>query len=146
MLERYRDVGLVDDEAFARAWVSSRHHGRGLARRALAHELSRKGVAPGVADDALAELDDDTQLTTARALVVRRLRTERPGQRDATFRRLVGLLARKGYPAGVAIGVVKEAMAEWTEATAQLDEIDLDVLAAEAETAAVDEADSPGSG
>ena len=44
VLDRYDEVGIIDDAAFARAWVSSRHHGRGLARRALATELRRRGV------------------------------------------------------------------------------------------------------
>jgi regulatory protein len=44
VLDRYGEVGMVDDQAFARAWVTSRHHGKGLARRALADELRRKGV------------------------------------------------------------------------------------------------------
>src|SRR5690606_41881804 len=39
VLDRYGEVGLIDDAAFARAWVTSRHHGKGLARRALAGEL-----------------------------------------------------------------------------------------------------------
>ncbi|HEY0696454.1 MAG TPA: regulatory protein RecX, partial [Micromonospora sp.] len=44
VLDRYDEVGIIDDAAFARAWVSSRHHGRGLARRALANELRQRGV------------------------------------------------------------------------------------------------------
>jgi regulatory protein len=39
VLDRYTEVGLIDDAAFARAWVSSRQAGRGLARRALSSEL-----------------------------------------------------------------------------------------------------------
>jgi regulatory protein len=114
VLDRYQDVGIVDDEAFAKAWVTSRHHGRGLARRALASELRRKGIGSDAAGAALEELDDQTQAQTARALVDHRLRTERRGTPDATFRRMVGMLARKGYPPGLAILVVKQAMAEWT--------------------------------
>src|SRR6266571_5023075 len=44
VLGRFTEVGLIDDAAFARAWVESRHHGRGLARRALAAELKQRGV------------------------------------------------------------------------------------------------------
>src|ERR1700753_876665 len=43
VLDRYDEVGIIDDAAFARAWVSTRHHGRGLARRALANELRQRG-------------------------------------------------------------------------------------------------------
>ncbi len=113
VLARYAEVGIVDDGAFARAWVSSRHHGRGLARRALATELRQKGVDTETLGSALDELDPDQEAATARALVDRKLRTERGGPSEALLRRLVGMLARKGYPPGLAIRVVREAIAEW---------------------------------
>ena len=139
VLDRYSDVGMIDDEAFARAWVTSRHHSKGLAKRALAGELRRKGVADDDLGAALEELDGDTEVETARALVERRLRVERAAAQRATARRaqraaheseededgenhqrrheqavvmrkLVGMLARKGYPPGLAFRVVKEVM------------------------------------
>ncbi|MEU8170361.1 regulatory protein RecX [Micromonospora sp. NPDC049004] len=129
VLDRYDEVGIIDDAAFARAWVSSRHTGRGLARRALANELRRKGVDGEVATEALGELDEETESATARALVERKLRTAR-GEPDAVFRRLVGMLARKGYPPGVAIRAVKDALAaQSAEAAEFAEQIDADALA-----------------
>jgi regulatory protein len=131
VLDRYDEVGLIDDAAFARAWVSSRHHGRGLARRALANELRQRGVDAEVANDALESLDEDAEAKTARALVDRKLRTAH-GPPDAVFRRLVGMLARKGYPAGVAIRAVKDALAARdAEAADFAEQIDADALADE---------------
>src|ERR1700709_1392791 len=57
VLDRYDEVGMIDDAAFARAWVSSRHHGRGLARRALANELRQHGVDAETASEALEAID-----------------------------------------------------------------------------------------
>ncbi|MEU7980674.1 regulatory protein RecX [Micromonospora sp. NPDC049081] len=129
VLDRYDEVGIIDDAAFARAWVSSRHNGRGLARRALANELRQRGVDGEVASEALGELDEETEAETARALVDRKLRTAR-GEPDAVFRRLVGMLARKGYPPGVAIRAVKDALAaQSAEAAEFADQIDADALA-----------------
>ncbi|MFF5199785.1 regulatory protein RecX [Micromonospora parva] len=129
VLDRYDEVGIIDDAAFARAWVSSRHAGRGLARRALANELRRKGVDGEVATETLGELDEETEADTARSLVERKLRTAR-GEPDAVFRRLVGMLARKGYPPGVAIRAVKDALAaQSAEAAEFAEQIDADVLA-----------------
>ncbi|MGW4293698.1 regulatory protein RecX [Micromonospora chersina] len=129
VLDRYDEVGIVDDAAFARAWVSSRHTGRGLARRALANELRQRGVDGEVAGEALDEIDEETEAETARALVDRKLRTAR-GEPDAVFRRLVGMLARKGYPAGVAIRAVKDALAAQSAEAAEFAEhIDADALA-----------------
>jgi regulatory protein len=137
VLQRYREVGLIDDEAFARAWVSSRHHGKGLARRALASELRRKGVDNEAVSGALDELDGATEEQTARDLVARRLRTERAGNPEATFRRLVGMLARKGYPPGLAFRLVRDAMAERDESAEFAGQVDVDSLAE-----AVDSADA----
>jgi regulatory protein len=128
VLDRYDEVGMIDDAAFARAWVSSRHHGRGLARRALASELRQRGVAADDVDQALSQLDGETEAATARALVERKLRTT-TGRPEVVFRRLVGMLARKGYPAGVALQVVKEAMAAHSAEMAELaEQIDPDAV------------------
>lgn len=129
VLDRYDEVGIIDDAAFARAWVASRHSGRGLARRALANELRQRGVDGEVASEALGELDEETEAETARALVERKLRTAR-GEPDAVFRRLVAMLARKGYPPGVAIRAVKDALAaQSAEAAEFAEQIDADALA-----------------
>jgi regulatory protein len=122
VLSRFEDVGLINDAAFADAWVESRHHGRGLARRALARELRTKGVDSVLIDEAVAQLDSEQEEETARALVARRLRSTRGLDRDRRLRRLAGMLARKGYPEGVALRVVKRALEEEGEDTADLDE------------------------
>lgn len=129
VLDRYDEVGMIDDAAFARAWVTSRHQGRGLARRALATELRQRGVDADTAGEALSALDETTEAATARALVDRKLRSV-TGAPDAVFRRLVGMLARKGYPPGVAIRAVKDALAaQSAEAAEFAEQIDADALA-----------------
>jgi regulatory protein len=139
VLARYSEVGMIDDAAFARAWVSSRHHGKGLARRALGSELRRRGVDPEIVGEALGQVDGDTEADTARALVQRKLRTA-SGDPQALMRRLVGMLARKGYPAGLAFRVVKEALAADERTAALAEQIDPDALAeAAGDNAAVDE-------
>lgn len=110
VLGRFSEVGLIDDAAFARAWVSSRQRGRGLARRALALELSRRGIDREHVDDALAEVSDEDEVTAARALVQRRLPATRGLATEARVRRLTGLLARKGYSGGTARAVIREAL------------------------------------
>jgi regulatory protein len=108
LLDRFEEVGLVDDRAFARAWVQSRQPGKGLARRALAQELRCKGVDDEVARAALEEVDPDDEVETARTLVRRRLRTVGGLDRATAVRRLTGMLARKGYPPSVCCQVVRE--------------------------------------
>jgi regulatory protein len=108
LLDRFEEVGLVDDAAFARGWVEQRQSGRGLARRALAQELRRKGIDDEVAQEALDEIDPDHEVEAARTLVRRRLRTVRDLDQQVAVRRLSGMLARKGYPPSVAFRVVRE--------------------------------------
>ncbi|MGW6691482.1 recombination regulator RecX [Streptomyces sp. NPDC054961] len=110
VLSRFEEVGLIDDAAFAEAWVEARHRGRGLARRALAQELRTKGVEATLVQDALEQLDSDQEEETARELVERKLRTTRGLERDKRIRRLAGMLARKGYPQGMALQVVRRAL------------------------------------
>ncbi len=115
VLNRFSDVGLIDDQAFAEAWVSSRHSGRGLASRALRQELSRRGVDQQTAANAVAGLDADTERQTARTLVRRRKQRLTGLAPDVAVRRLVGMLARKGYPPGLAYAVVQEELSGATD-------------------------------
>ena len=112
VLGRLTEVGMIDDALFAEMWVSSRHRGRGLAGRALSQELRRKGVDEELVRDAVDTLDPEQELRTAHELVARRLPATRGLAPDARVRRLAGLLARKGYPAGTAFRVVREALAQ----------------------------------
>lgn len=112
VLSRFEDVGLIDDAAFAGAWVESRHHSRGLARSALARELRTKGVDSALIDDAVGQLDADQEERTAQELVGRKLRATRGLDREKRIRRLAGMLARRGYSEGLALRVVRRALEE----------------------------------
>ncbi|AZQ37859.1 recombination regulator RecX [Streptomyces cyaneochromogenes] len=122
VLSRFEEVGLINDSAFADAWVESRHHGRGLARRALARELRTKGVDSTLIDAAVAQLDSEQEEATARELVARKLGSTRGLDRDKRLRRLAGMLARKGYPEGMALRVVRQALEEEGEDTEFLED------------------------
>jgi regulatory protein len=111
LLDRFEEVGLIDDEAFARAWIASRQPGKGLATRALAQELRRKGVDDEIAREALDEIDPADEEAAARALVRRKLRSVARVDDTVATRRLVGMLARKGYGSGLAFAVVRDELA-----------------------------------
>jgi len=108
LLNRFEEVGLIDDAAFAHSWVQSRQPGKGLARRALAQELRRKGIDDETAREALDEVDPDDEVESARTLVRRKMRSLQRVDRNTAIRRLTGVLARKGYSSGVAMTVVRE--------------------------------------
>ena len=127
ILGRFQDVGLIDDAAFARSWVESRHYSRGLAGRALSAELRQRGVA---ADEIRAALDEqlspDAEVGAARRLVERRIAGTRGLTAEQRTRRLAGMLARKGYPPGLAYRVIREALESEGEGVALEEEPSFD--------------------
>jgi regulatory protein len=62
--------------------------------------------------EAVGLLDSEQEEETARELVSRRLPGTRGLDRDKRIRRLAGMLARKGYPEGLALRVVRDALAQ----------------------------------
>jgi regulatory protein len=108
LLDRFEEVGLIDDVAFAQEWVTQRQGGKGLARRALAQELRRKGIDDEVARAALETVATDDEVEAARLLVQRKLRSMGGLDQQVAIRRLVGMLARKGYSSSISFRVVRE--------------------------------------
>ncbi len=117
VLARLTAVGLVDDEDFADQWVRSRQVYAGKGKRALAAELRTKGVADEVIATALSGIDAGAERLRAEQLVERRLRREVLDEGDdvKVTRRLVGMLARRGYNQSMAVAVVTDALASERE-------------------------------
>jgi regulatory protein len=115
VLDRFVDVGLIDDAALAEALAGSAHHERGLARRAVAVKLRQRGLADDVVGAAVGSIDSDSERERARQLVARRRRALSGLPEDVQARRLVGLLARKGYSPSLAYAVVREQLADGGE-------------------------------
>jgi regulatory protein len=111
VLDRFEEVGLIDDRVFAQMWVESRQRARGLSGRALRSELHRKGVPAPLIDEALEQVDPADELAAARELAARKARSVVGLPRATQVRRLSGALARKGYGAGITSQVVREALA-----------------------------------
>ncbi|MGW0020337.1 recombination regulator RecX [Rhodococcus sp. NPDC003382] len=127
-LDRLAAVGLVDDADFAQQWVRSRHLYAGKGKRAIALELRRKGIGQQDAAEALDQIDSDDERERAVELVRKKLRTQPPlptegdrreiaAERDKLVRRLVGMLARRGYSQGMAFDVVRSELAEFGSGT-----------------------------
>nr|WP_275889578.1 regulatory protein RecX [Nakamurella flavida] len=110
VLDRLTTVGLIDDEAYAAAFVRTKHRDRALGRAGLGQELRRKGVDPELVSAAVAEIDPTAERIRARALVDRRLAAAMAAGPLAARRRLAGLLARRGYAPAVAYEVVGQAV------------------------------------
>ena len=121
VLDRFTEVGLIDDAEFARMLVRTRHAERGLSRRAIAVELRRKGIDDELAGAALEEVDSDDEEAAARALVRRKLAATSSLDAQTRARRTYAALGRKGYPPGLVSRLVREELAAVDVASDGLD-------------------------
>lgn len=110
VLDRFVEVGLIDDHAFAAAWVESRQRSKGTARSVLRQELRAKGVSDDDAGSALARVDDEAERARAVQLAEVRLRSMHRLEADVRRRRLVAMLLRRGYRQAIAVSVVAQVM------------------------------------
>lgn len=115
VLDRLVEVGLLDDAAFAEQWVHTRRANAGKGKRALASELRTKGVDPELIAETLDSVDAGEWRVRAEELVAARLRREKLDDEVKVTRRLVGMLARRGYNQGMAFDVVSTQLAQERE-------------------------------
>jgi len=112
VLDRFTEVGLIDDVAFARMWVDSRVRTRGSAPRVLRQELRRRGIDEDLIEEVLADIDTDQQRDTAHRIAVAKLRSLERFDTAVKARRLTGLLMRRGHSPSVAFEVVKTVLTQ----------------------------------
>ena len=112
VLDRLAEVGLIDDADFAQQWVHSRRANASKGNRALAAELRTKGLDDDVIAAALNGIDGSSEHDRAVKLVQTKLRRENlDGDQAKVARRLVGMLARRGYSETLCFDVVKTELA-----------------------------------
>lgn len=117
VLDDLAAVRLIDDAAFARQWVEQRRRRRGKSARMLDHELERKGVIAADRAAALATIDPEEEREQALRLAQKKAGTLSAApadrrDRDKQLRRIVGVLARRGYPQAMSVELAKQALDE----------------------------------
>ena len=111
-LDRFEEVGLINDQVLASNYVSSQHERKGLGKNALRQQLRAKGVSDDVALDALSQISDDQEFQAAFALACKKIRSLQKDDAKTQLRKIVGGLARKGYSSNLAFRVAKEVIAD----------------------------------
>lgn len=109
-LDRLERVGLLDDAALADTIVRTHHERKGLGRSALVAELRGKHIDQQHIDVALAQVDDDDELSRATELAMRRVPQLHSLDTETAKRRLTGFLMRKGYGGSVVRAACDEAL------------------------------------
>ncbi len=115
VLDRFTAVGLIDDSALAESLAGAVHRERGLARRGVAAKLRQRGLDDEVVAQALVDIDSDAERRRGQELVARRRRALSSLPVEVQTRRLIALLARKGYPSGMAYEIVRTELADAPE-------------------------------
>lgn len=115
VVSRCLDNGMLDDERFAQEWVRQRQHNQKKSVSVLRRELRDKGVASSVIEDALGQVTEEDQQDILQALVTKKAGTVKtvPADRaeyDKALRRIVGVAARRGFPAGAGMDAARAAL------------------------------------
>ena len=111
-LDRFEEVGLINDQALASNYVSSQHERKGLGKNALRQQLRAKGVSDDVALEAISQISDDQEFQAAFALACKKIRSLQKDDAKTQLRKIVGVLARKGYSSNLAFRVAKEVITD----------------------------------
>ncbi|MFP7364647.1 recombination regulator RecX [Corynebacterium callunae] len=120
VIQDFLNSNLLDDESFAMEWVRQRSQRRGKSSRVLDQELRDKGIAQHVRTAALEQIDGDAERETAWAVARKKARSESKvpqdrGDYDKALRRVLGALARRGFPAGLSMQLARQALDERLE-------------------------------
>lgn len=96
VLERLQHSGLLDDTAFARAWIANRSEFRPRGQTALRYELRQHGIEESIIQQVLTENPADEYHEAVRA--AEKFAKKLAGSDALTFRRkLGGFLTRRGF-------------------------------------------------
>ena len=117
LLDKFEAAKLIDDAEYAQSFVAQKSRTKKLSRAALRRELAERGVRGEEAENALAQRTDEQEREDAADLVRKKLR---PGmdlsdraEKDRVTRRLLGMLARRGYSSSVSMSVIREELAAY---------------------------------
>ena len=112
VLDRFVEIDVINDAAFAELLVRSRCNTKKVSRSVLRQQLRQKGVDQEIIEEALLAVTDDDELRMATELVEKKSRAMNQLDPQVRKRRLFGLLARKGYGTAIALKVINDLEAD----------------------------------
>ena len=114
-LDRFEELGLISDQTFSENFVSATHQRRKLGKKALKQQLRSKGVSDEIANQAISQISDEDEFKAALTLALKKIRSIQHDDPQSQIRKIVGLLARKGYSANLSFQVAKEVINDFPE-------------------------------
>ena len=114
-LDRFEELGLINDQTFSENYVSTTHERRKLGKKALKQQLRSKGVSEEIANQAISQISEDDEFKAALALALKKIRSIQQDDPQSQIRKIVGLLARKGYSSTLSFQVAKEVVNDFPD-------------------------------
>lgn len=114
-LDRFEELGLINDQTFSENYVSTTHERRKLGKKALKQQLRTKGVSEEIANQAISQITEDDEFKAALALALKKIRSIQKDDPQSQIRKIVGLLARKGYSSTLSFQVAKEVVNDFPD-------------------------------
>lgn len=114
-LDRFEELGLINDQTFSENYVSTTHERRKLGKKALKQQLRSKGVSEEITIQAISQISEDDEFKAALALALKKIRSIQKDDPQSQIRKIVGLLARKGYSSTLSFQVAKEVVNDFPD-------------------------------
>ena len=114
-LDRFEELGLINDQTYSENFVSTTHERRKLGKKALKQQLKSKGVSEEIANQAISQISEDDEFKAALALALKKIRSIQKDDPQTQIRKIVGLLARKGYSSSLSFQVAKEVINDFPD-------------------------------
>jgi regulatory protein len=111
VIQRFSEVELIDDEAYAQQVVDASRRTKGLARSMVKRKLADKGLDAQIINQVASDISDEDELVVATELAIKRLGQLAKLAPEVRNRRLVGFLQRRGFGSGVVFAAIREAEA-----------------------------------
>jgi regulatory protein len=114
-LDRFEELGLINDQTYSENFVANTHERRKLGKKALKQQLRSKGVSEETANQAVLQISDEDEFKSALALALKKIRSIQKDDPQTQIRKIVSLLARKGYSSSLSFQVAKEVINDFPE-------------------------------
>lgn len=110
VLTKLERAGLINDAEYAKNFVRVQRENRALSKMALKRELGKKGIAESYISQAVDDVADEHEV--AFGIAMKKARSTVGLPRETRMRRILGMLARRGFAQGLSMDVTRRALDE----------------------------------
>lgn len=112
LIDKLEKANLLNDRAYAHGYVRAQRESRKLSKKALRLQMRKKGLPDSAVSEALDEVQAEDEHELAFSVAMKKARSTRGLPREVRERRILGMLARRGFPTGISLDVTRRALDE----------------------------------